>query len=97
MNAVSVPALPMPGLTLESLVAQEVELQLGTLPHEVAKSVDKAQAIAYVLHFLPPVNGVDEARCTKPRDRVTQMLKELISDAATLSLIRLVCGHGFNS
>ncbi len=97
MNAVSVSALPTPSQTLEALVTQEIELQLGTLPGEVAKSVDKAQAIAYVLDFLPPVHGLDEIRCQKPRERLTQMLKELICDAATLSLIRLVCALGFNS
>ncbi|WP_413166784.1 hypothetical protein ACL6C3_08785 [Capilliphycus salinus ALCB114379] len=79
--------------TLESWVAREVELQLGTLPSQITQSIDKNQAIAYVLKFLPPMGKKTETGWHDPSDKMGNMLQELIADAATLSLIRLMSGH----
>ncbi|EAW38856.1 hypothetical protein [Lyngbya sp. PCC 8106] len=79
--------------TLESWVAQEVELQLRTLPGEITQSIDKNQAIAYVLKFLPPMGKKTDSQWHWPPEKMGKMLQELITDAATLSLIRLVSSH----
>ena len=79
--------------SLESWVAQEVELQLKSLPTQITQSIDKNQAIAYVLKFLPPVGKKTGAGWHGSSEKMGKMLQELIADAATLSLIRLMSGN----
>lgn len=83
-------SIPLESMTLESWVTQEVELQLKTLPGEITQSIDKNKAIAYVLRFLPTLENKTEAGWHWPPQKMDQMLQELITDAATLSLIRLI-------
>jgi len=77
---------------LELLVIQELDRQLATLPKATVSSIDRNQALARVQQFLPP--GCDTALKEGYKEQTRQvgrMLQELIADAVSLSLIRLVC------
>ncbi len=76
--------------TLEAWVAKEVERQLGTLPSQITESIDKSQAIAEVLKFLSPMGKKTEIEWSWLPEKLGRISKELIADAATLSLIRLM-------
>ncbi|MEB3280953.1 MAG: hypothetical protein VKK42_18720 [Lyngbya sp.] len=93
MSEVFAKSIPLECPSLESWVTQEIELQLGTLPGEITQSIDKNQAIAYVFKFLPPLGKKTETGWDQPSEKMGKMLQELIADAATLSLIRLMSGH----
>ncbi|MGC9526098.1 MAG: hypothetical protein ACP5D7_11235 [Limnospira sp.] len=77
---------------LDLLVIQELERQLASLPTATVSSIDRNQALARVQRFLPP--GCDTALKGGYKEQtrqVSRMLQELIADAVSLSLLRLVC------
>jgi hypothetical protein len=77
---------------LDLLIIQELDRQLATLPNVTVNSIDKNQALRRVQQFLPP--GCDTALKGGYKEQTRQvgrMLQELIADAVSLSLIRLVC------
>lgn len=93
MSEVFAKSIPPEYQTLESWVTREVELQLGTLPSQITQSIDKNQAVAYVLKFILPMGKKTETGWHRPSEKMGKMLQELIADAATLSLIRLMSGN----
>ncbi|MEA5542825.1 hypothetical protein VB834_27730 [Limnoraphis robusta Tam1] len=93
MSQMLVNSMPLECPTLESWVVREVELQLGTLPSQITQSIDKTQAIAYVLKFVSPMGKKSETEWQWPSEQTGRILQELIADAATLSLIRLMSTH----
>ena len=92
MNISSVETVWFEYQNLDLLVIQELDRQLATLPKVTVNSIDKEQALARVLKFLPP--GCDTALKEAYQEQTRQvgrMLQELIADAVSLSLIRSVC------
>lgn len=77
--------------TIELLAIKEINRQLEILPFEVVKLLNKASAIAYILNFLSPLQDVDERGNFWQQHRTIAMLEELISEAAALSVLRLLC------
>lgn len=77
--------------TIELLAIKEIDRQLEILPFEVVKLLNKASAIAYILNFLSPLQDVDERGNFGQQHRTIAMLEELISEAAALSVLRLLC------
>ena len=77
--------------TIELLAVKEIDRQLEILPSEVVKLLNKASAIAYILKFLSPLQDVDERGNFGQQHRTIAMLEELISEAAALSVLRLLC------
>ncbi|HLO48605.1 MAG TPA: hypothetical protein VK211_09350 [Kamptonema sp.] len=76
---------------IEMLAAKEIDRQLECLPNEVVKLLNKASANAHLLNFLSPLQDVDERGNFWQQNRTMAMLEELISDAAALSVLRLLC------
>lgn len=77
--------------TLERLTLQEIEQQLDSLPREIVTSINKTKAIAYVLNVLDPLHDwVGKDHQGHPH-HTHKILQEMISEAVTLSLLRLLC------
>ncbi|MDB9512959.1 hypothetical protein PN499_17345 [Kamptonema animale CS-326] len=76
---------------IELLAAKEIDRQLECLPDEVVKLLNKASAIAYLLNFISPLQSVDEKGNFGQHNRTIAMLEDLISEAAALSVLRLLC------
>lgn len=76
---------------IELMVTHAIDRQLESLPGEVVKSINKASAIAYVLNCVSPLQGSAGEDWLWEQERTRETLGTLIADAATLSLIRLLC------
>ncbi|MDF0554935.1 hypothetical protein [Kamptonema sp. UHCC 0994] len=76
---------------IEMLAAKEIDRQLECLPDEVVKLLNKASAITYLLNFISPLQTVDEKGNFGQHNPTIAMLEELISEAAALSVLRLLC------
>ncbi|MBD2483592.1 hypothetical protein IQ236_26905 [Planktothrix mougeotii LEGE 06226] len=76
---------------LEELTLEEIEQQLESLPDEIVVSINKTKASAYVLNILAPLHRwVGKEHQGHPYS-TPNVLKEMISEAVTLSLLRLLC------
>lgn len=76
---------------MELLAIQEIAQHLETLPQEVVKFINKESALAYVVNFLSPLQDAAEQSCLWQQEKMKETLGELISDAAALSVLRLLC------
>lgn len=76
--------------TIENMVSEEIQQQLESLPIQVSNSINKAEAIAHALNFLHPIYFSAEPERYWQNEPTKNMLLEIISDLASLSLIRLV-------
>ena len=71
---------------MESLVVEEVELQLQTLPPQLAAEVNKVEAIAYALNFLPALYATTEKGWQWQRLRGRNELREQVVEAVRQGL-----------
>ncbi|MFB2892875.1 late competence development ComFB family protein [Aerosakkonemataceae cyanobacterium BLCC-F50] len=68
---------------MELLAIEEIEQQLQNLPQEIAKSINKNEAIAYALNRLPPLYATSVEGYFWQQKRARETLKDLISKAAS--------------
>ena len=75
---------------MELLAIQEIDQHLETLPQEIVKSLNKESALAYVVNVLSPLQNAAEDSWFWQQEKTQETLNELISDAAALSVLRLL-------
>ncbi|OCR02629.1 hypothetical protein BCD67_23095 [Oscillatoriales cyanobacterium USR001] len=75
---------------MELLAVKEIDQHLETLPEELVKSINKESAIAYVINVLSPLQNAAEDSWFWQQEKTQETLGELISDAAALSVLRLL-------
>lgn len=76
---------------IQLMASHAIDRQLECLPGEIVQSINKDSAIAYVLNCVSPLQEIAEEELLGQQGRTRETLGELISDAAALSLIRLLC------
>ncbi len=89
MNVASLKPISHDDHPLQQLVAQEIDRQLDMVPRELAQYIDQDHAITEVMKLLSPLQMQQD--WSQTNKRFHQTLNGMIADAATLSLIRLVC------
>lgn len=91
MNVLFTESFALEHQTLEKLTLAEIEQQLESLPDQIVVSINKTKASAYVLNVLTPLHHwVGKENQGHPYS-THKLLKDLISEAVTLSLLRLLC------
>lgn len=68
---------------MEPLVAEEIDRQLQKLPGDVAKSINKAEAIAYALNRLPGLYSTTEEGWHWQQKRIGEKSADLVAQAAS--------------
>jgi len=91
MNVLTIEPIGIAKPTIENMVSEEIQQQLESLPIQVSNYINKAEAIAHTLNFLYPIHSSSEKEWYWQHEPTKNMLTEIISDAVSLSLIRLVC------
>ena len=78
---------------MEPLAIEEIDRQMQQLPIHVAKSINKADAIAYALNRLPPLYATTEEGWTWQQERARESVRiqELLVSAASLALRAAQC------
>lgn len=90
MNLLTVEPIGSAKRTIENMVSEEIQQQLESLPIQVSNYINKAEAIAHTLDFLYPIYSFTGKECYWEHEPTQNMLVEIISDAVSLSLIRLI-------
>ena len=68
---------------MEPLAAEEIDRQLQRLPGDVAKSINKADAIAYALNRLPSLYSTTEEGWHWQQNRMREKSADLLAQAAS--------------
>lgn len=68
---------------MEPLAAEEIDRQLETMPGDVAKLINKADAIAYALNRLPSLYSTTEEGWHWQQNRMREKSAELLAQAAS--------------
>jgi len=68
---------------MEPLAAEEIDRQLENMPGDVAKSINKADAIAYALNRLPSLYSTTEEGWHWQQNRMREKSAELLAQAAS--------------
>lgn len=68
---------------MELLAIEEIEQQLQSLPQNIAKSINKNEAVAYALNRLPPLYATSLEGYFWQQKRARETLKDLIYKAAS--------------
>jgi hypothetical protein len=79
------------GTVIQLLAAKAIDEHLQTLPGMVVNSINKPSAIASVVNFLSPLHNAAEDELVWEDKNVQKILEELISEAAAIAVIRLIC------
>ncbi|WP_413278512.1 late competence development ComFB family protein [Floridanema evergladense] len=68
---------------METLVIEEIERQLQSLPENLAGTINPTEATAYALNRLPPLYATTSEGYFWQQKRAKETLKDLISKAAS--------------
>ncbi|MEY3868978.1 MAG: hypothetical protein RLZZ338_2869 [Cyanobacteriota bacterium] len=82
--------VPLQGTVIQCLAAKAINEHLQTLPGIVVNSINKTSAIASVVKFLSPLHNTAEDELVWEDQNVQNTLEELISEAAAISVLRLI-------
>jgi hypothetical protein len=90
MNTYQNQEVSLKGTVIQCLASKAIDEHLETLPGMVVNSINKTSAIAYVIKFFSPLHNVAEDELFWQDKNVQETLEELISEAAAISVLRLI-------
>jgi hypothetical protein len=90
MNTYQNHELSLKGTVIQLLATKAIDEHLQTLPYMVVNSINKTSAIASVVNFLSPLHNAAEDELVWEDKNVHKILEELISEAAAISVLRLI-------
>ena len=90
MNRYQNEEVSLKGRVIELLATKAIDEHLETLPGIVVNSINKTSAIASVVNFFSPLYNAAEDELVWEDQNVQNTLEELISQAAAISVLRLI-------